>query len=126
MRLLLDSHALLWWLSDDERLSKTARDAIQSGEVYVSAITAYELGIKFKRGQLSGAARLFSDFEKHCADEQFQLLSISAAHALAAAAFGDEHRDPFDRLIAAQSLVENLAIVSIDKALLTFGCKLIW
>jgi PIN domain nuclease of toxin-antitoxin system len=126
VRLLLDSHALLWWLSDDERLSKTARDAIQSGEVYVSAITAYELGIKFKRGQLSGAARLFSDFEKHCVDEQFQLLSISAAHVLAAAAFGDEHGDPFDRLIAAQSLVENLAIVSIDKALLTFGCKLIW
>ena len=126
MRLLLDTHALLWWISDDVRLSKTARDAIQTGEVFVSAVTAYELGIKFRRGILTEAATLFANFEAACATRDFQLLPVTAAHALAAAAFDDSHRDPFDRLIAGQGIVEELTVVSMDKALLPFGCKLIW
>ena len=126
MRVLLDSHALLWWFSDNAKLSKTAKNAIRTGDVYVSSVTAYELGIKFRRGQLAEASELFSDFELYCADEMFQLLPVKAEHALAAAAFDDSHRDPFDRLIAGQSLVERLAVVTVDKAMHSFGCKIIW
>ncbi len=95
-------------------------------EIFVSAASAYELAAKVRRGKLPEAEVLIRDFEKMCMAQRFTLLPITVSHALRAASFEQEHRDPFDRLIAAQSLLDELPVITIDPALADFGCKVIW
>ncbi|MGL4488736.1 MAG: type II toxin-antitoxin system VapC family toxin, partial [Rhizobiaceae bacterium] len=123
---LLDSHALVWWMSGNARLSVTARSMIETDDIFVSAATAYELAAKVRRGKLPEADALIADFDKLCAEQRFALLPITVRHALQAASFEQDHRDPFDRLIAAQSLAEGLPVISLDPALSSFGCQIIW
>jgi PIN domain nuclease of toxin-antitoxin system len=126
MRVLLDSHAFIWWMSSAGRLSEPSRLAISSGEVLVSAVTAYELGIKFALGRLPVFDVLEQHFEDTCFEQGFELLPVSTAHALAAARLPIVHRDPFDRLLAAQSMVEDIPLVTVDGAFRHFRCKTLW
>jgi PIN domain nuclease of toxin-antitoxin system len=126
VRALLDSHAYIWWMSTSSRLSHTARDIIENGEIYISAASAYELAAKAVRGKLPGFEKISAEFEEICTKQNFMFLPITVPHALAAANLMIEHRDPFDRLIAAQSFVEDLPLVTVDPAFKLFGCKTIW
>jgi PIN domain nuclease of toxin-antitoxin system len=126
MSALLDSHALIWWISGNNRLSAKAKSTIETQEIFVSAATAYELAVKMRRGNLPESDELIRNFESICNDQRFKFLSITVRHALHAAGLDDEHRDPFDRLIAAQSLVENIPVITVDPAIHKFGCNVIW
>jgi PIN domain nuclease of toxin-antitoxin system len=126
MKVLLDSHAFVWWVSSINRLSEPAKSAISGGDVLVSAVTAYELGIKFAIGRLPVFEVFIWDFEEVCVEQGFELLPVSAAHALAAARLPFVHRDPFDRLLAAQAMVEDIPLVTVDPAFRHFTCKTVW
>lgn len=112
MRLLLDTHALLWWLADDPALSRAARDAIGAAdsEVFVSAASAWEISIKKALGKLTAP----SDLEQQLELNRFAPLSITVGHGYAAGALPRHHDDPFDRLLVAQAKAEDLVIVTRD------------
>jgi PIN domain nuclease of toxin-antitoxin system len=128
MRLLLDTHALLWWWFDDPRLSRRAREAIaaEDSEVWVSAASAWEVATKVRAGELEHARGLSERFEPGLAAEGFRQLAITVAHALRAGSLPGRHRDPFDRILTAQSLIEELPIVSNDDAVRQFGIETFW
>jgi PIN domain nuclease of toxin-antitoxin system len=127
LRLLLDTHALLWWLSADSALPQAMRRLIgRSGEVTVSAASAWEIGTKFRLGRLPTAAELVGDFEGYLARERFQSLPISAAHGVRAGLLPGPHRDPFDRMLAAQAQLEGFSIVSNDEVFDNYGVRRIW
>jgi PIN domain nuclease of toxin-antitoxin system len=110
--LLLDTHILLWWLSDDPLLPTAAREAIASpeSEVLVSAATAWEIAIKQAAGRLEAPADLLEAVEAN----DFEMLPITAAHALGAGALPPHHSDPFDRMLIAQARAERLTLISVD------------
>ena len=126
--LLLDTHALLWWLAEPSRLSRAASAAIaeSSNQVFVSAATAWELATKVRLGKLEIAEPLLSDLPQLLAAQGFELLSVELRHGLRAGGYLQAHRDPFDRLLAAQAELESLTLVSIDRALRDFPCRLLW
>jgi PIN domain nuclease of toxin-antitoxin system len=129
MRLLLDTHALLWWLIDEPSLPATARRLIGKGsnQIVVSAASAWEIGAKVRLGKLpSGAESLARDFAAHLARERFEELPISAEHAIRASLLPGPHKDPFDRTLAAQSQAENLPIISNDAVFDAFGVRRLW
>lgn len=128
MRLLLDTHALIWWVVGDTRLGPAARAAIAepSNDVLVSAVCAMEIATKHRLGKLPGAGRLASDFEAVVVEQDFSPLSISIRHARLAGALDIEHRDPFDRLLVAQALVEDLPLVSTEAVFERFGVARVW
>jgi PIN domain nuclease of toxin-antitoxin system len=111
--ILLDTHILLWWLADDPALPPRASDAITNPDttVVVSAATAWEIAIKKAAGRLEAPDDLLEALEAN----NFGTLAITAGHALAAGALPPHHSDPFDRMLIAQSQIEGLTLVSIDK-----------
>ena len=114
MKLLLDSHVFLWWQANDPRLTKAFKNVVRSAnEVYVSAVTAWELGLKASLGKL----RLPASVEDGVTESGFWELPITFAHARVAVALPHHHRDPFDRMLIAQALVENLTLVTHDAAI---------
>jgi PIN domain nuclease of toxin-antitoxin system len=130
VKILLDPHALLWYALDDPRLSKPARSEIltTTNEVHVSPATYWELAIKISLGKLA-MHQPFQRFLDACENEYgFHLLPILAAHAsrVATLAFPVNHRDPFDRLIIAQAIVEEMAVVTIDPAFNGYPVTCIW
>lgn len=128
MRCLLDTHALIWWWLGDPSLSGPARSAMDAdtNHLFVSAVSAYEIGNKVRRGQLPALRNPAEDFEHAVAQDGFTLLSVSAGHARHAGLMPGRHRDPFDRLIAAQALAEDLTVVTRDAEIAGFGCKVLW
>ena len=112
MRLLLDTHALLWWLAD-EGLSDQARDAVAdpANLVMVSAVSAWEISVKKALGKLTAP----DDLERQVNEGGFAPLSISIAHGIAAGELPRHHDDPFDRMLIAQAFAEELTIVTHDK-----------
>lgn len=127
MRLLLDTHALLWWLSEDPALPQTARRLIhRAGEVMVSAASAWEISTKFRLGRLPTAVDLVGDFEGYLAREQFAGLPVSVEHGMRAGLLPGTHRDPFDRMLAAQAQIEGLALVSNDGVFDSYGVRRMW
>lgn len=128
MGLLLDTHTFLWWLEGNPRLSRKARDAIGKATVpvYVSAASAWEIATKFRLGKLPGAAILVNDIPDHVASQEFHALSISLVHARRAGALIGSHRDPFDRMLIAQALSENLALVTNEKLFDHYGVHRVW
>ena len=128
MNLLLDAHTSLWWISDDARLSVAARCAIQdeSREIYVSAATAMEVATKLRIGKLHEAAEAVARFDELVAADGFQRLPVTHFHSLKAGSYGADHRDPFDRLLAAQSELESLVLVTRDPAFEQFGTPTLW
>lgn len=119
MRLLLDTHLLLWWLCNDKSLSALARSLIANPEntVCVSAVSHWEIRLKQSLGKLE----LPSDFDTKLADEPFELLPLTAASATQFGLLPWHHRDPFDRMLVAQAQVENLTLLTADKALTAYG-----
>ncbi len=128
MRLLLDTHALLWWLAGDRQLSFTARRAIsdQQYEVFVSAASAWEVTTKHRLGKLPMAGPLAVDFAREVRRQGFTPLPISLEHAQVAGALSNDHRDPFDRMLVAQAREEKLALVSNETVFDRFGVKRVW
>ncbi len=129
MRILLDSHAFLWYISSDSKLSPAAEKVItESQEVFVSVATLWELSLKHANGKLTLAAPPKEFFEVHLDRNQFRTLEIRASHVFEATTMQSHgaHKDPFDRLLAAQAITESLSIVSIDSQLDQYGLIRIW
>lgn len=126
MKLLLDSHVVIWWFTSDDRLSATAARLIEEGDCIVSAVSAYEIAAKVRIGKLDIARPLAANFQEYCSIEEFTYLAVTVEHALRAANLASEHRDPFDRFLAAQSQLENVPIISRDPALVRLGSLVIW
>jgi len=128
LRLLLDTHALIWWLAGDEKLGRRARESIsdEANLVVVSAASAMEVATKFRIGKLPDAALLAQDFEAIIASQGFTELGISVRHARLAGEMGIDHKDPFDRLLIAQALSEDLALVSNEARFDDFAVTRVW
>ena len=128
MRLLLDTHALLWWLDGDRRLSLKARRAIanQSNAILVSAASAWEITTKARLGKLPGAADVAADVAACVAAQGFLSLDITLLHAQRAGSLSGTHRDPFDRMLIAQSQIEDVALVTDDEAFDSFDVRRLW
>lgn len=127
-RLLLDTHVLLWSLYEPDRLSDSARAAIENVENVrlVSAVTAWEIATKFRLGKLDVARSLLDSYQDHLVTFQATELAISSKHSLLAGGFAQPHRDPFDRLLAAQALFEGVPLVTADSALSEFPISVLW
>lgn len=125
---LLDTHVLLWWFTDDTRLSTTARRAIEdrSNEVYVSAVSAWEIATKTRLGKLTIGPEVVEKFGELSASAGFTHLHITHRHGLLADGFEVSHRDPFDRMLAAQSSLEELPLISRDRAFEQFDIQVLW
>lgn len=128
LRLLLDSHALLWWFAGDERLGPQAKSVIENDDtaVYVSAISAYEIEYKHNQGKLDDADGLSGRLTQWMAEQGFLRLNVSIEHALCAARLDGPHRDPWDRIIVVQALLEPLTLVSNEKLFDATGVDRLW
>lgn len=128
MRLLLDSHAVLWWWANSPNLSQALRSRIAApeSEVFVSAASAWEIATKTRLGKLAGYERPAAEFLEFMKNDGFKALAITVEHGLHAGRYDAAHRDPFDRILAAQSEMEGIPILSRDSALDVFGCERIW
>lgn len=128
MRLLLDTHALIWWLAGDGALSRVARDAIgdENNEVFVSAASAWEIATKHRIGKLPQAAILAADISGAIVQQGFQELAITLVHAQIAGALPGQHRDPFDRMLIAQALHEHMTLVSQENFFGRYGVQILW
>lgn len=128
MKLLLDTHAFLWWLDGDKRLSPRARRAIgdAGNAVWVSALTAFEIALKSRVGRLPHAEAVAGDVAGAILGQGFTALDLTVAHAQRAGDFPLTHRDPFDRLLAAQAIHEGLHFVSNDEAFDRLGVARFW
>ena len=128
MRLLLDTHTLIWWLAGDEALSPRAHEVIANtgNPVAVSAASAMEVATKFRIGKLAQAALLAQEFEAIIAGQGFAELPISVHHARLAGEMNIPHKDPFDRLLIAQALAEDMVLVSNEALFDGFGVRRLW
>lgn len=128
MRLLLDTHALLWWFTDDDRLSSIARSAIadESNDVFASAASAWEIATKQRLGKLDQVPDATRRFGELVAADGFSHLAITHLHALRAGAYDTAHRDPFDRMLAAQSEIESLVLITCDATFRELGTRTLW
>ena len=128
MKLLLDTHALIWFLAGKDQLSATARDAILDGgnTVLVSAVSAMEVTTKFRLGKLPEAAALAEDFEHQIAIRGFHGLPLDVAHGVLAGSLAIPLKDPFDRLLIAQAQIEKALLVSNEQIFDGFGVRRLW
>lgn len=128
MKLLLDTHALLWWLAGDRRLSKRARALIgdEANEIHVSAASAWEVATKHRIGRLPDAGDLVADFAGQVAEQGFLSLPITLEHGQRAGGLAGSHRDPFDRMLIAQAHAENLTLVSNEEVFDRYGVTRAW
>jgi PIN domain nuclease of toxin-antitoxin system len=125
MRVLVDTHAVLWWLTDNPRLSYAAEVAITDpdNEVFVSACIGYEIAYKQRLGQLPPLPESLPDALYR---ERIDTLPISLGHALAAAALPGPHRDPWDRIMMAQALAEHCHVVTVDRVFADYHVPTVW
>jgi len=128
MRALLDTHAFLWWLQGDSRLSPRARSVLErpDSEVFVSAATAWEITTKARLGRLPGASDVAADVLGAVLGQGFTPLDISTIHAQRAGSLPGHHQDPWDRMLIAQAQAEGLAFVSNEALFDEYGISRIW
>lgn len=128
MKLLLDTHVFLWAVMEPRLLSAKIRRLLEDPTtgIVVSAASAWEIATKFRLGKLPGAAAIVADYAAAIRGMQAQRLAIRDNHALRAGSLRQAHRDPFDRLLVAQAEIEELVLVSKDRALRQFGVTLLW
>ena len=128
MRVLLDTHAFLWWIEDSPHLSANAHRVIadEANEIMVSAASAWEIATKYRLGKLPKAEAVATNVAGCIADEGFEALAIGVADAERAGRLPGHHRDPFDRMLIAQALRHELAIVSVDATLDRYGVNRLW
>lgn len=127
-RFLLDTHTLLFWWANSDRLSDAVAEIISSPDstILVSAATAWEIATKARIGKLDDIGDPAIHFPRLMARNGFEMLGVTAEHGLRAGGLAGEHRDPFDRLIAAQALLEDLTVITRDPEIAGFGCRTIW
>jgi PIN domain nuclease of toxin-antitoxin system len=128
LRLLLDTHALIWWLAGDPSLSAAARKAVADlgNEVFVSAVSAWEIATKFRIGKLPEAQALAVDVAGAIASQGFVGLPITVLHGQAAGSLPGPHRDPFDRMLIAQATLADLVLVSNELVFDRYGVRRLW
>ena len=128
MRILLDTHTLLWAAFDEDSLSPRARRILQSprNEIIVSAASAWEVATKYRLGKLDFAQDLAENFVSEVTAAGYQLLPISPEHAVRAGLLPGDHKYPFDRMLAAQAIHENLPLLSNDSRLDVFSVRREW
>jgi PIN domain nuclease of toxin-antitoxin system len=127
MRVLLDTHAFLWWANDDSRLSSGARQAIgDAADAFLSVASCWEVAIKVSRGRLTLPKPVERFFPEELGANRVQLLQIDLDDVARVATLPFHHRDPFDRLLVAQALSDELTIVSADPVFRKYGVKRVW
>ena len=128
MKYLLDTHAFLWWITDDERLTSRARERIKNrrNQLYLSAASAWEMAIKARLGRLQVADDLEKFIPKQMALNAIHALPVQVGHALRVFALPPLHNDPFDRLLVAQSQMEDLPIITGDPQIAKYDLQVIW
>ncbi|PSR20263.1 MAG: PIN domain nuclease [Sulfobacillus acidophilus] len=128
IKVLLDTHVLLWALVEPDKLSPAATEIIEESQntVVVSAASAWEVAIKFQLGRLPEARMVIEGYHNHLQTLRTLELAINSQHTIKAGTLNATHRDPFDRILAAQCLVEGLTIITKDHAFIEFGVPTIW
>lgn len=128
MRLLLDTQAFLWWVADDSRLSPRARTVVaeRKDRCFVSLASCWEMAIKVSLGKLILTPPIERFIPEQLATNAFDLLPIEFSHTAGVAALPFHHRDPFDRLLVIQALLEDLALVSADPVFKRYGVNRVW
>lgn len=128
MRALLDTHALLWFFLGSSAISKTAQGAISNPDnvILVSAASAWEVATKVRLGKLPDGAELVQDFRLHLERFGFDPVSVSVHDAIRAGLLPNHHKDPFDRMLAAQCQAESIPIISNDRIFELYGVNRIW
>ena len=128
MRVLLDTHAFLWWITDDPKLSLRAGEIIKNmdNEVFVSAASGWELVIKTQLGRLKISENPIDFIREQIQLNAFQSLAIRMNHALQIFSLPGHHKDPFDRLLVAQAQVEEMSILTADPQIARYDVAVIW
>ena len=128
MKYLLDTHAFLWFVSEDNRLSSKAQSIIKNSrnDIYFSAVSAWEMSIKIRLGRLSIEEELEPFIIKQLSENNFSTLSITIFHSIYTSKLPEIHKDPFDRMIIAQSKVENMSLISKDKNIKKYKVPVVW
>jgi PIN domain nuclease of toxin-antitoxin system len=128
MRALLDTHAFLWWLAGDSALSAAARATIgdEDSTIFVSAATAWEIATKHRLGKLPGAAAIAPDIQGSVQGQGFVSMDITMRHAQRAGALRGYHRDPFDRMLIAQAIVEDCMLISDEQVFDRYNVPRLW
>lgn len=128
MQFLLDTHAFIWWLVGDTRLSRQARDLILDprNDIFVSSASAWEISIKYRLGKLPSAQRIANNISRCIVEQGFKELVITVEDGQRAGALGGVHRDPFDKMLIAQSHSCNLVMITNDRAIQQYDVNVIW
>ena len=128
MRLLLDTHALVWWFSGNRRLTTDARREIADvdNQTFVSAAVAWEISTKFRLGKMPSVQGLIIDFRANVAAQGFKELPITVEHGDRAGALTGYHRDPFDRMLIAQAMTEDFVLISNESLFDRYGVQRLW
>lgn len=128
MTLLLDTNVFVWWLRGEARLRPRVREILErhEGDIFVSAISAYEMSQKHRLGKWPEVAPFMEGFERLAAVANLSILNVTPIHAIRAGMIPGTHLDPFDRMLAAQAIVEGLRIVSSDRELRMLGVEPLW
>lgn len=127
MRLLLDTHAVLWWWLNNPKLSAPAKSAIEEADtVVVSAVCSWEMATKHRLGKMVEVGPILPIYEAYLTRDGFGTLAVSHDHALRAGGYASAHGDPFDRMLAAQGELENMIVITRDPAFADFPCLTLW
>ena len=128
MRVLLDTHALLWWVLGNPKLSPAAAAVLGDAQttILVSSVSGHEISTKYRLGKLAVPSRLAENLDQMIAENGWQAMPLSMAQAQLAGRMPGTHKDPFDRMLAAQSIVEDAPLITNDPAFPAFGVKVIW
>jgi PIN domain nuclease of toxin-antitoxin system len=128
MKLLLDTHVFLWLNDDTERLSQTVKELCSSGEheFYLSIVSPWEMQIKYQLGKLSLAMPIAELINKNTQENNINLLQINLSHISYLEQLPAHHKDPFDRIIIAQAIIEGMTIVTIDHLFVDYPVRVVW
>ena len=128
MKILLDTHTFLWWLDGNKKLPKRSRDLIQNEDntILVSSASAWEISTKVRIGKMPDAVEIALNLPEIISSQGFNSLPISIVHAQKAGLLSGSHRDPFDRMLIAQSMIENLPIVTNETIFEELGANRLW
>jgi len=128
LRLLLDTHVLVWWLLDEPALPKRVTAALRdpASEIFVSSASAWEIATKYRLGRMPQAEPLVQGFRRLIDGERWIAIPVTVEHALEAGTLPGDNRDPFDRMLAAQARLEDMALVTGDRALAALVPSSLW
>lgn len=125
---MLDTHVFMWWINDDGRLSEVARDLLSDGgnEVLFSVASGWEMAIKIGLGKLTVTGNLGSYLSERLTENAMEVLPVCLSHAVGVTELPHHHRDPFDRLLVAQAIIEGISLLSADPHLSQYPVEVIW